>query len=383
MEFIKKYLLFAFLLENIIVQTRLLSWLSEYLFIPFLAVGAFCMLSPSFWSRENLGKFRWLYLLMMLYVGYEFTIGIQYIDGKTLLYTLSKIVTFGIIITSVSCNASFYRSKAVYWLVIAMAFFMFYSMLSGDVIHPVNGRMQAGFTNANTAGSMGALTVGFVLFYMKGRRWNLLTVLIILVGFYGILAGGSRAGFLMLLMLIFFRFGINYKTVTLVGLLIITGLYILPAMNIHTVGLQRMLDTYNGIEGTNREFEREAAEWMIAQKPWTGWGYAVQNVGYAARLTMMGSHNGYLEIIKQMGFPCAILYFAILLITIVKALFNRQYRRHGIDLFLSLSIMLVVSANYESLFIGVHEYNTNLFFIALALVSARYYGIKQKTLSHD
>lgn len=383
MEFIKKYLLFAFLLENILVQTSMLRWLSDYLFIPFLAVGAFCMLSPSFWSRENFGKFRWIYLLMMLYVGYEFTIGIQYIDSKTLLYTLSKVVTLGIIITSISCNAPFYRGKAVYWLVIAMAFFMFYGMLFGDVIHPVNGRMQAGFTNANTAGSMGALTVGFVLFYMKGRRWNLLTVLIILVGFYGILAGGSRAGFLMLLMLIFFRFGINYKTVTLVGLLIITGLYILPAMNIHTVGLQRMVDTYNGIEGTNREFEREAAEWMIAQKPWTGWGYAVQNVGYAAKLSMLGSHNGYLEIIKQMGFPCAILYFAILLITIVKALFNRQYRRHGIDLFLSLSIMLAVSANYESLFIGVHEYNTNLFFIALALVSARYYGIKQKTLSHD
>lgn len=341
------------------------------------------MLSPSFWSRENLGKFRWMYLLMILYVGYEFTIGMQYIDSKTLLYTLSKVVTFGIIITSISCNAPFYRGKAVYWLVIAMGFFMCYSMLMGDVTNAGNGRMMAGFTNSNTAGSMGALTVGLVLFYMKGRRWNPLTVLIILVGFYGILAGGSRAGFLMLLLLVFFRYGINYKTVTVVGLLVITGLYILPAFDVHTVGIQRMVDTYKGIEGTNREFEREAAEWMIAQKPWTGWGYAVQNVGYAAKLSMLGSHNGYLEIIKQMGFPCAILYFIILLIPIVKALFNRQYRRHGIDLFLSLSIMLAVSANYESLFIGVHEYNTNLFFIALALVSARYYGIKQKTLSHD
>lgn len=377
MKNIKKYLLFAFLLENIIVQTSMLRWLSDYLFIPFLAIGAFCMLSPSFWSRENLGKFKWMYLLMILYVGYEFTIGIQYIDSKTFLYTLSKVVTFGIIITSISCNAPFYRSKAVYWLVIAMAFFMFYGMLSGDVIHPVNGRMQAGFTNANTAGSMGALTVGFVLFYMKGRRWNLLTVLIILVGFYGILAGGSRAGFLMLLLLVFFRYGINYKTVTVVGLLVITGLYILPAIDINTVGIQRMVDTYKGIEGTNREFERQAAEWMIAQKPWTGWGYAVQNVGYAAKLTLLPSHNGYLEIIKQMGFPCAILYFTIIAIPIITYLSGMRKYRLKMNLFLALVLMLLVKANYESSFIGVHEYGTNIFFVALAMMTAQLYTAKR------
>ena len=375
MEAIRKYLLLAFLLENIMAQTMLAGGLSNYLFYPFMLCGLIALFSSETWQSETIKKFGCLYALMAIYVIYEFLIGIDYINAKTLFYLLAKLSTFGIIITSISCNESFYRDKGIYILICAMAFFLCYGMATGGGVQS-SGRALAGFTNENTAGAMGALTVGMLLFYMKSREWNAFMALLLFIGFYGVLAGGSRAGFLMLFLLVFLRYGFNIKTFGIALLLLIVGLFILPAIGIDTVGIQRMVDTYNGVEGTNRGVEREAAKWMIAQKPLIGWGYQAVNQGYAAELSLLPSHNGYLEIIKQMGYPTAIVYFGIILITVVKCWNTKKLYGESIDLYFALTLMLLVKANYEASFIGVHEYDTNLFFVSIAIISAESYSLK-------
>lgn len=377
MEFIKKYLLFAFLLENIIVQTRLLSWLSEYLFIPFLAIGAFFVLSGSIFRGDKLKKFGWMYALMVVYIVYEFFIGVDYINQKTIQYLIAKITTFAIIIEGVAANEAFYRGKAVWWLAFTMGAFLLIGGASGQITDN-SGRILAGYTNTNTTGSMGAITVGMLLFYMRGKKWSAISILILLCGIYGVLAGASRAGFMVLFILIFLRYGVNAKTVGMVGFVIIFGLFILPAVGIETPGIQRLINTYEGVEGTNRDEVRKAAEWMIAQRPWTGWGFEAENQGYAAILTQLGSHNGYFEIIKQMGYPMTIIYFLIIIYTIIA--YWKQFRRHKLpmDIFFALVIADMIRANYESLFVGVHEYSTNLLFLALAVMSTRTYVLKHQ-----
>lgn len=372
---IKKYLLFAFLLENIITQTSLLGWLSNYLFYPFMALGALYVVNGSIFQDDKLRKFGWMYALMLVYIIYEFVIGAEYISLQTLLYLVAKITTFSIMIVSIDANEAFYRGKAVWWLALATGFFLIVGMATGGDV--VSGRALAGYTNSNTAGSLGAMTVGMLLFYMRGRKWNAIPILIMLFGMYGVLAGASRAGFLVLFLLIFFRYGINAKTVGTIGLVVVLGLFLLPAIGIETVGIQRLIDTYEGTEGTNREVEREAAKWMIAQKPWTGWGFEAVNQGIAAELTTLSSHNGYLEIVKQMGYPASIAFFLIILTAIVNYWNSfRRYRLH-MNLFFALVLTLLIKANYEAGFVGVHEYGTNLFFFALAMMSSQVYSLKR------
>ncbi|MDE7125838.1 MAG: hypothetical protein K2O12_05105 [Muribaculaceae bacterium] len=361
-------------------QTSLMGSLSDLLFYPFMFIGLISLLSPAFWSSRIIHKFGCLYALMAVYMVYEFTFGIEYVNTKTLLYLISKLSTFAIIIVSIDSNESFYRHKGVKILVMFMAFFLCYGMATGGHVSSSTGRALAGFTNENTAGAMGALTVGMLLFYMRDRKWTIVSVVILFLGFYGVLAGGSRAGFLMLFLLVFLRYGVNIKTVAFVGLLIVAGLFILPAIGVETVGLQRMMDTYHGVEGTNRGIEREAAEWMIAEKPYVGWGYMAVNQGYAATLSELPSHNGYLEIIKQMGYPVAIVYFLILSVTIYRYWRIKISYRQKMDLFFAMSLMLLVKANYEAAFIGVHEYGTNIFFVAIAMMSARAYSLKYSSV---
>jgi len=371
---IKKYLLFAFLLDNIVVQSSLLNMYSNYFFYPFLAIGLLCMFDSRLWSGEAMAKFGCLYALMGVYVFYEFVIGSEYISEKTLLYLLAKIVTFGIIITGLTYNESFYRYKALKWIALAMALLMAYSLLTGDVVNVHNsGRLTAGFTNMNTTGSFGALIVGVVLFATRGRRWTYMDVICVLIGIYGVLAGASRSGFLMLGILAFMRYGVSIRTVAVVALVVVLGLYVFPALGIETIGIQRMVGTYEGVEGTNRDMEREAAAWMIAQHPWTGWGFEAQNQGYALRLSPLGSHNGYLESAKQMGLPVAILYFGIILFAVLRYVSRFVRYRMKMDVFFAMVVMILVCANYEGLFVGVHEFATNLFFFSLALVLVQGY----------
>jgi len=376
MRFLKKYLLFAFLLENVMVQTSLLGAFSNPLFYTFLALGVLCAFDGKIWSAPATKKFGWAYALMTLYVFYEFTVGVEYIKQKTLLYLLAKLVIFVIIITGIHYNEDFYRRTAIKWLVITMSFFLLFSLVSGDSGAIDRGRMLAGYTNSNTTGGMGAIIVGMVVFYMRDKKWTVLLVLCLFAGMFGVLAGASRAGFLMLGLLVFLRYGFNAKTVAMCLAVVVLGLFILPAVGIETVGIQRMLDTYNGIEGTNRDVEREAAEWMIAQRPLTGWGYEAVNQGYALTLSPMGSHNGYLELIKQMGYPCAIVYLLIIVMTIIKRLKTRRKNDGQISLFMALILILLVRANYEGLFVGVHEFETSLLFVSLAMISARTFSNK-------
>lgn len=384
MLFIKKYLLLFFLIENIIVQTSLLGSISEYLFYPFLAIGAVCLFDTKIWKGTTIQRFKPLYMLIFLYIFYEFIIGYEYINSRTLLYLIAKIVTFIIIITGITYNEYFYRTKAIFLFIVLTCSFLLYGLLTGGHVNASTGRALAGFTNENTAGSMGAIAIGMLLFYMRKRKWKWCPpIILLLIGFYGVLAGGSRAGFLMLFLLVFLRFGFNIKTIAFAGLFLVIGLFGMPAIGVKTVGIERMVNTYKGIEKSNRGSERLAAEMMISEKPWTGWGYEAKNQGEAAKISELLSHNGYLEIIKQMGIPCSIVYFSIILICILKYL-NIWYKRHlKMNLFFALVLMLLIKANYESMYIGAHEYITNIFFFSLAMISSQYYYLKLNSGIND
>ena len=57
MLFVKKYLLFVFLLENIMVQTSLMGSFANPLFYVFLALGLVCALDSRIWGLPAIKRF--------------------------------------------------------------------------------------------------------------------------------------------------------------------------------------------------------------------------------------------------------------------------------------------------------------------------------------
>lgn len=370
MDKLKKYLLFAFLLENVAVQTSLAAAFANPLFYLFLALGGIFVLKGELWNRQSIQVFWPLCALAVIYVVYQFTFGSGYINQRSLIYLTAKLTTFTIIIAGIKNNYEFYENRMLYGLAIFMCFFILYGFATGGAVARDSGRMLVGFTNENTTSSMGAMVVGAMIFNV--RKWNWKYILIASIGLYALLAGGSRAGVLVLGILVIMRYGFSPKVLIATSLLVVSSVYVLPSIGLNTIGVERMMQTVNGSEGTNRDVEREACWMMIRENPYNGWGFEAQNQGAALVVSELGSHNGYLETLKFMGYPMGGLWIAILSISILYALwFYRKYKIE-FDMHIAVLVAFYAKAFYEGLYVGVHEFGTNLVFVCLAIV---YYKI--------
>ena len=381
MNKLKKYLLLVFLMENVAVQTTLFSGLTDIVFYGFLFIGLVLMLTGNIISYRVRHKFGWMFVLLFIYIIYEFFVGFEYISQKTILYTVAKVCTFSIIMTSIDEDEEFYRTNGVKILVFVIAGFLLYGLLSGTGMSSEEDRIRVGMTNSNTTGSMGAIIVGVVVFLTKKEKWSVPYYFLLLIGLVGILLSGSRAGLLMVSILVFFRYGVNIKTIGMFLLLLITAEIVLPFLGHSSILFDRVFGTLEGSVSLDRDDQRDAAIWMIQQKPWSGWGYMAENQGYAAAISQYKAHNGYLQTFVYMGLPMGFLWFLIVGFTILKYIRFMRKKRVGMDLFLALVLMLLVKSMYESLFVGVHEFETNLFFVALAIMTARMYSYKNGVLT--
>jgi len=373
MEKIKKYLLLLFLIENITAQTTSVSSFTGFLFYVFLALGWLTVFDSNTFARITLKKFSWMYFLMVLYIVFQLFISPQKFEPYGLLYVISKIATFLIIITSISSDCDFYEQKLPVILAYVIAFFIILGSITGG-FQSGEGRHDLGFSNSNTTGSWGAIMVGCVLFHTQTNKWNWKSYLCVLVGAFAILASGSRASLLMIALLIFFRYGVSYKTVIFGFLFLVFAFYILPFIGLDPIGIDRVVGTVDGTVDMDRERNREAAIWMIQQKSLTGWGFGAKNQGFALSLSELGSHNGYLETCKYMGIPASVFWFLAVVVSTLSYLKTKRQYKIQMDLYFSLVLILFAKSMYESLFVGIHEFETNVFFVALAMLSTRKYN---------
>lgn len=375
MQKVKEYLLFAFLIENLMAQIPAFHSISNVMFYVFMAIGLLCAFDGANWTRESREKFGWMYILMVILIVYEFFVGLQFISSKTLIFLIAKISTFFIIMTSLNYNSDFYESKMLFSLAAVVTIFTLYGVFFGSPVD-LSERSQLGFGNGNSTGAYGAIIAGIILFYSKSHKLDWRGLAILFIGVFAVLAAGSRAGMLMLFMLMFFRYGVSVKTVLAGVFFLLFSMVILPQLGLETVGMDRLIGTLNGEIGTNRDLEREAGIWMIQQSPWIGWGFGAKNQGYALTLSELPSHNGYIEITKWMGYPSSIAFFLTLFATFFS--YWRTKRKYGVemDFFFAMLIVLFVKAMYEVLFTGVHEFETNFFFFVLAILSTRNYYLK-------
>lgn len=379
MKNIKKYLLFAFLIENIAALTSLFGGLTYFLFYGFLFLGCVLLFSKNMFSNKTLKTYWWAYILSLIYIIYEFTIGFDYINTRNLTYLVAKITTFIIIIVGVKTNYEFYLRKMPYLLALVMCFFVIYGLIY-NVDSSVGERMNLGYGNPNVTSWMGALSVGIVLFSRNKNR--LTNIVIILVGTIGMLAGASRAAFVLMAFLLLARYGLKPKLLLSLALGWIIAVYIIPSFNLDLVGLQRLQNTIDGTEMSNRDDERLATMMMIEEKPWTGWGFEAANEGRAALISELGSHSGYLDTIKFMGYPLGGAWLTIVVFSTLLLSFNIYRKKKEFSIYCGYALSILVVAHFESYFVGVHEFATNFYFLSLAMMSASLsQGEKKRRLS--
>ena len=366
-NWLKRNLLFILLAENVLAHTQ---GAFAILFYIIIIVGALFLFSDTLFNPDTYKSCKGIYWIGLIYFIYEFSFGIRSIDRHNLLYLAAKLSTFIIIITCVTSNWEFYFKKNIWLISFLLVGVVVYGILFGGG-KEVNGRLLLGFTNSNDTSIFSAIAFAGFFYYSRSLKPWIFIVLAICI--YGVLAGASRNGMVILVLYIFLRSGISFKTIFVGALICLFSLVILPSANIQTQGIERLTNTISGKESSDRDEVRRAAWKMIEQRPIEGWGYDATNTGAAAIISKMGAHNGYLDNLKFMGYPCFVLWIITMLIFTIPLL--RLYRIN--DRFVKFHVAVLIttyfSAFFESYFVGVHEFVTNFFFTSMALLSTYKY----------
>lgn len=373
---IKKYILVVFLLANLTAEHWVLHPVSNVLFYSSLAIGLIVAVSTSL-TRKNFRIFKPLYLIGLLYIVYQFTIGWDTINQKNLIYVLAKVTTFMIMAASISTNFEFYFRKMLRPVAYIITALVVYGLIWNRYLE--NGRGTLQFYNPNAASTIAAMGFAAWLFTtQKFKSWNTMAMVACLLG---VLSGGSRLSLSMCFIFVAMRFGLSKKMLLGMTVFLVLLLFVLPNIGMNLPGMERLAGTFTGEVAFDRENEREAAEWMIAQKPWTGWGFDVVNEGEAAELSEYGAHNGYLDTIKFIGYPFAIVWILLLLLPSLKILKLYKKADNYMKFHIAVIIIVLFGALYEGFLTGVNQITTNMFFTSFAIML--YYKNKYSKVTHN
>lgn len=374
MKFIKKYILLIFLIENLLVQSPIFG-MSMLPFYIMMVLGALLIFSKELWSHNTYRECKPLYLLALVYIVYQFTLGFNTLSMQTLVYLMAKISTFIIITVSIANNWDFYAKKAPIYLAMIVVVILVLG-LNDATDSTITDRQTLGFGNANTTSSLSTFCLTGVLF-LWNRKHRIVYFFIAILAIYSMLAGGSRNAILMLgvSMLVWTGTSVRRMIPAAMALLLVWGT--INIFQLDLAGVERLKGTIEGSIGTNRDLEREATLMMIEEKPWTGWGFEAENQGRAATISEMGSHNGYLDTIKFIGYPFALLFFVILFICTFSLLKYAKSKDMVLRYHLAIVLSHMVGAMYEGLFVGVHEFSTNMIFYSLAILTTYDYRMKR------
>lgn len=357
-----KYLFFFFLLVNLTAEYVLFANVSRILFYVILILCVPVLFVNYYNIKRGFYECPYLFIWIAIYCIYQFTVGLKYISFENLTYLIAKITSFCTLIYCVKTDLKFYCEKSFYLLGLVIVF-----LLILGLIHPcVYGLKCFGFYNKNAACSIAA--VGFACFLFKNTKINKYDVICIFVCILCVLIGGSRNSLAMIIILALIRCNISLKSMLPYMFFIFIILFIMQLSEIHFLAIDRTIGTIKGTVALDREIARKAAFWMISQHPWDGNGFKISNVGDALEMTDLGSHNGYIDIIENMGYGFGGLWLLVLACGIIslKKLLNE--RKHNIKIHIGITISILFAANHESFLPGVNQFVTNMFYLSFVVL---------------
>lgn len=368
MEKITKYWAFLYLLGNICAQYIKLGFLAQPTFYMLIAIGVVLLImNIRVLSEEGmLRSHLFIYVFSFALILYQFTLGMPYLNMKSIIYLTAKVVCDFMFIISITKNAEFYERKFYLYLpILAVCLIGIGRFLGGVDI--VTHRQTFGFGNSNAMCSIAAMSAGCI--FIQNEKLNKWHWLAIAICAYGVLMGGSRTSMVILIFGFLFKYGLRLRTLFIVGVMFLS-VSLMNNMGMKFSGIDRLTSTVkSGDYVDDRRFERKATIMMIEQNPITGNGLYADNTGAAKKVSQLGSHNGYLDLLKFMGIIFGGFSIVILFVHVFKILREFYFSQ---NLYVRTHLFVVISvlamAMYEAYIWGVNQMTTSFLFVSLAFL---------------
>ena len=303
---------------------------------------------------------------------YQFTFGLINETERSWSYFISKSVVCLSLGVSIPSNLSFYKEKFLDYTSVLAAVFIFLGVLFFRV--DFAGRYALGFGNPNGLGAVAAIACGSLIIFSNLPK-NLRLICIIMCS-VGVLMSGSRSAIGILVMSLLIKYGLKPRLLLTATFLLIAVLLISQILNVQSVGIERFYQTVSTMDlSSNRAEEREATMLMIQSSPLTGNGLYAQQSEAAKVISELGSHCGYLDILKMMGIPFGgglIIYILFQTLTLFLHFVKSPYLYEKAHLFIIVSI--IFAAFFEAYIWGVFQVTTTMLFISFSTLQSIYYN---------
>lgn len=380
MRFIAKYGHFCFMLVAILM-VYIYSPIKGYessINITLMGVGVILSLVyvKIFFSIKYVQIFKVVYGILLLNVIYQLTLGWLSIKTEDWLYLLAKYGTSAILIISIVKEPKFYIHDAYKLLGYILAILLLIGGLSAEE-DQLTRRYSFGFGNANWAGAIGAFT--FAVFLIKTDIKQIFRWGGILISLVAVMVCGSRAGLVLIVMALIFKYKINFQLIGGGILFLILILWGVPKLGfeIHTIDrIAETIDPETGELKTNREREHEAGLLMFYNKFWTGYGLSAYKIIDESVLPddlqgeeVLGTHNGYICAAKTYGIFGWLIFIGIIFFRSFY-LFRKFFKSKDPDICLHLFVVcsvLVVTMG-EDFLIGINAIITILFLTSVSVL---------------
>ena len=376
MKKIEKYWLILFILENLSTQYRpWFSWDMPILILSFIT--AIIIVGVNFTSVVSfiaVKRYPFIYAFILVMLLYQFTFGWMHINEKTWIYIFARPLFAFAMIISIKKNFDYYSKTFFIHLSYLCAGLILYGrfFVGGSIMHYGDTRLELGFGNPNTTSCVGAFS--FCFLFTQIQKFNKKTLFVLGVCLYAVFVGGSRIAMLAVIVAIGFKYGFNLRTLKYF-LYALGVVFVLRFAGFQIIALDRLVTTVESDDmEADRAPEREACWVQIMEHPIDGNGIAPPLSRAALQISELGSHNGYLDMMKYFGIPFALIIFFVLARESIK-LFRLYFFQDDIVMkgHLLICLIMLPSATVECYFIGIHEYGTTLYYISYIILCMQQY----------
>jgi len=281
-------------------------------------------------------------------------------------YIMARGVLFSVISCSIYFHYDYYKSKFLDNFV----YLIFAIVLLSVVLNPYifSGRYSGIIWNPNMFSSLAV--IAFAILFLENKVKSNFDYVMLFSFLLMALVSGSRGSIVAIILVYLLKYGFSFRNI-LYGVIAFAFTLAISSINLDT-SLNRFVEQsmFN-----DRLLQYEYAILSIKHKLFIGYGldkYAYINkslVPIFLKGKIIGAHNGYLAILTQYG-----IIFGGLILYII---FRQSYKLisffwNSLDyerVYVFIIIYTLIASLYETLLTGINEFQTMLFWFALAFLS--------------
>ena len=281
-------------------------------------------------------------------------------------YILARGVQFSVISFSIYFHYDYYKSKFLDHLVYLIFAIVLISFVSNPYIF--SGRYSGIIWNPNMFSSLSV--IAFAILFLQNKIKSNFDYFMLFLFLLMAIVSGSRGSLVAIFLVYLLKYGFSFRNL-LYGVIAFAFAIAISVINLDT-SLNRLAE--QSMFG-DRMLQYKYAILSIKHKLFIGYGldkYAYINkslVPIFLKGKVMGAHNGYLALLTQYG----IIFGSLMLYIISQQSYKLlSFFRNSLEyerVYVFIIIYTLIASLYETLITGINEFQTILFWFALAFLS--------------